>query len=123
MLLFATDGHLLVVRGFLTSYDTLTLGEGLPTGKLAELIVHDLGLFMLAALQIAAPLMGVLFLADAGLALLTRIAPALNAFSMSFPIKILITLSLVGFTFPLLPGEVKAIIEVAVASVLALGKG
>ncbi len=37
-----------------------------------------------------------LFLADLGLGLLTRAAPALNAFSLGFPLKILITLVVVG---------------------------
>ena len=38
--------------------------------------------------------MVVLFLADVGLGLLTRVAPALNAFSLGFPLKILLTLVL-----------------------------
>ena len=45
-----------------------------------------------AALQIAGPLLVVLFLADVGLGLLTRVAPALNAFALGFPLKILLTL-------------------------------
>ena len=43
----------------------------------------------LAALQIAGPLVAVLFLADVALGLLTRVAPALNAFALGFPAKIL----------------------------------
>ena len=43
-----------------------------------------------AALQIAGPLLVVLFLADVGLGLLTRVAPALNAFALGFPLKILL---------------------------------
>ena len=53
----------------------------------------------LAAVQIAGPLLVVLFLADVGLGLLTRVAPALNAFALGFPLKILLTLSLGGVVF------------------------
>ena len=60
------------------------------------------GMF-LAAVQIAGPLIVVLFLADVGLGLLTRVAPALNAFSLGFPLKILLTLTLAGFMFLALP--------------------
>jgi flagellar biosynthetic protein FliR len=123
VLLFALNGHLMIIRGFMTSYDTVPLDEGLPASRLLTLVLHDLGLFSVAAVQIAAPLLGVLFLADAGLALLTRIAPALNAFSMSFPIKIGLTLSLVGLTFPLLPGEVKGLLDTIVQNLLAAGRG
>ena len=49
------------------------------------------GMF-LSAVQIAGPLLVVLFLADVGLGLLTRVAPALNAFSLGFPLKIMLTL-------------------------------
>ena len=61
------------------------------------------------ALQIAGPLLVVLFLADVGLGLLTRVAPALNAFAMGFPLKILISLSLGAFAFLALPNVVRGL--------------
>ena len=48
-----------------------------------------------------------LFLIDAGLGLLTKISPALNAFSLGFPAKILVTLLMVGAALPLLPETVE----------------
>ena len=42
----------------------------------------------------------------AGLGLLTRVAPALNAFTISFPLKIMLTLTLVSVIFVALPGIV-----------------
>jgi flagellar biosynthesis protein FliR len=48
----------------------------------------------------------VLFIADIALGVLNRIAPQMNAFSMSFPIKIGLTLLLVGMGFSLMPGVV-----------------
>ena len=59
----------------------------------------------LAAVQIAGPLLVVLFLADAGLGLLTRVAPALNAFALGFPLKILLTLTLAAVVFVALPAD------------------
>ena len=72
-----------------------------------------------SSLQIAGPLIVVLFLADLGLGLLTRIAPALNAFSMGYPVKILITLSLGGILFVALPGVVTALTGDAVNALVA----
>ena len=63
----------------------------------------------LAAVQIAGPLLVVLFLADAGLGLLTRVAPALNAFALGFPLKIFLTLTLGGLVFIVLPRVVSSL--------------
>jgi flagellar biosynthesis protein FliR len=118
MLLFAIDGHLLIVRGFLASYDA-----SISLGGLARLLTTGIGQFFLAALQIAAPLLGVLFLVDVGLGLLTRIAPALNAFSLGFPAKMFATLLLVGILLPLLPEAVKSLVELSLSAVRAVSGG
>jgi flagellar biosynthetic protein FliR len=116
VLLFAVDGHLLVISGFLRSFDTLPLGSSPSVARVAEVIAHDVGVFFLSAAQIAGPLLAVFFLADVGLGLLTRIAPSLNAFSIGFPAKILLTLLLVGLTFPMLPEAVRALVDLVLRS-------
>ena len=60
-------------------------------------MVADVTGLVSAALQIAAPIMAAMLVADVSLGLLTRAAPALNAFALAFPLKILFTLLLVGF--------------------------
>jgi flagellar biosynthetic protein FliR len=62
----------------------------------------------------------VLFLADVGLGLLTRVSPALNAFSLGFPVKILMTVILVGMSFPLLPGVIDGLADTSVELVMTL---
>ncbi len=44
-----------------------------------------------------------------GLGLVSRVAPALNAFALGFPIKIALTLLLVGFVFTALPAIVSSL--------------
>jgi flagellar biosynthetic protein FliR len=102
-LLFASGGHVLILRGFLATYDVMPLNASLSMNGLGELLTEGVVQMFLSALQIAGPLIAVLFLADVGLGLLTRVAPALNAFSLGFPVKILLTLILAGMSFPLLP--------------------
>jgi flagellar biosynthetic protein FliR len=74
-----------------------------------------------SALQIAGPLVVVYFIADLALGVLNRIAPQLNAFSLSFPIKIGLTFLLVGVTFLTMPNVVAnlATRAAAVASLAA----
>ena len=80
-----------------------------------------IGQMFLAAVQIAGPLLIVLFLADAGLGLLTRVAPALNAFAMGFPLKILLTVILASVVFLALPWIVTSLTGQALTVLSGVG--
>lgn len=108
-LLFASGGYQVVLGGLARSFDVIPVDGMFELASPAEILVDGVVQMFLAAVQIAGPLLLVLFLADAGLGLITRVAPALNAFAMGFPIKILLTLTLVGFTYVALPGIVGAL--------------
>ncbi len=123
ILLFTVDGHLLLIRGFFTSYDALPLDALLNPEDVAKVVFVALGQFFLAALQIAAPLIAVLFLVDAALGLLTKVSPALNAFSLGFPAKILATLLMVAAALPLMPGIVRSLVDMALHAMSALMRG
>src|SRR3954447_2367961 len=122
-LLFTSGGHLLIVRGFVESYKGLPLGAALPTKELAHDLINAFSMMFLAALQIAGPMVAVLLLADLALALLSRAAPSLNVFQTSFPVKIMLTLTLLSLTFPLLPPAVNTLIEQATRAIVSLKGG
>ncbi|BDO43419.1 hypothetical protein CELL_00646 [Cellulomonas sp. T2.31MG-18] len=103
-LLVASDAHHVMLLGLVRSFDSLPIGMGLAPAALAKAAISGLTGMTVSALQIAGPLVVVLFLADVGLGLLTRVAPALNAFAMGFPLKILLTVSLGGYVVLTLPG-------------------
>jgi flagellar biosynthetic protein FliR len=117
-LLFVTDGHQIVLQGFARSYRALPLDGNLQLARLGDVLTDGLAQMFVAALQIAGPLIAVLFVADIGLGLLTRAAPALNALALGFPIKIAITLATVGTAIALLPKQVAGIVDRAVDAVL-----
>ena len=122
-LLFSSGGHLLIVKGFATSYDGLPVGGSVPTEQLASVLMTALAMMFLAAVQIAGPMVAVLLLADVALALLSRAAPALNIFAFGFPLKIMLTLVLLGLTFPLLPPALDALLEQATRAMVSLRSG
>lgn len=99
----------LIIAGLARSFNALPVGGGLTLD--AELLVTGVSQMFLAALQIAGPLVVVLFLADVGLGLLTRVAPQLNAFALGFPLKILITLTMGTFLYLGLPGVVSSLTD------------
>jgi flagellar biosynthetic protein FliR len=122
-LLFTSGGDLMIVRGFATSYEGLPVGAALPAGQLAQVLMTALAMMFLAALQIAGPMVAVLLLADVALALLSRASPALNIFQLGFPVKIMLTLALLGLSFPLLPPALDTLVEQATRAMISLKGG
>src|SRR3954453_16840723 len=110
-LMFTSGGPLMIVRGFATSYDGIPVGASVPTEQLAHVLMTALSMMFLAALQIAGPMVAVLLLADVALALLSRAAPSLNIFQLGFPVKIMLTLAMLGLTFPLLPPALDTLVH------------
>lgn len=110
-LLLVSGGHLLVVGGLLSTFHFIPL-VGLPDiDSWPEVFVTAFSMFFTVAVQIALPLIAVMFVADLALALLTKVAPQLNAINVMFPAKIGLTLLLLGLTFPLLPGAIDRLVE------------
>ncbi|PID54070.1 MAG: flagellar biosynthetic protein FliR [Micrococcales bacterium] len=111
VLLFATNAHLVVLGGLLRTYAEVPVGATVNLSGLAREGTDVFAGMFLAAIQIAAPILAVLFLTDIGLGLLTRVAPALNAFAMGFPIKILVTVVLIGLSYAGLGDLLRALTE------------
>ncbi|MGH3423221.1 MAG: flagellar biosynthetic protein FliR [Nocardioidaceae bacterium] len=120
MLLFTSGAHLLIFGGLLKSFDRLPVGATIDLLDVTQTIKIAFGLFFTSAVQIALPLIGVLFIADLGLALLTRVAPQLNAIGIMFPAKIGLTLLIVGMSFPVLPKAMDHLVEMAVQAMGAM---
>lgn len=110
-LLLASDGWLVVWHGFFRTFEILPLDASFDAAAFAVAVTSGIAEMMLAAVQIAAPMLAVLFIADVGLGLATRIAPQLNAFALGFPVKILLTVTLIGYTFVMLPQTVQTTAE------------
>ena len=122
VLLFASDAHHVIIAGLVRSFDALPLGMPLDLATMAQIGTTGVTDLFLAALQVAGPLIVVLFLADVGLGLLTRVAPALNAFAMGFPLKILLSLTLGATAYAALPQVIAALTGDAVGAMLEVGR-
>ncbi|WP_353987980.1 flagellar biosynthetic protein FliR [Ruicaihuangia caeni] len=121
-LLFVTGGYQLILAGLARSFTAVPPGGSVEFSDpvaLAATLVTEL---FLAAVQIAGPLLIVLFLADAGLGLLTRVAPALNAFALGFPLKILVTLMLVPIVVVAIPHVIDSLTSDALALLPGAGR-
>lgn len=113
VLLLATGGHLLVIGGLLSTFKFLPL-TGLPdVSGWDGVLATAFSMFFTIAVQMALPMIAVLFVADLALALLTKVAPQLNALNVMFPAKVGMTLLLLGMSFPMLPGAVEKLVDLA----------
>jgi len=121
MLLFATNAHLLVIGGLLRSFADLPVGAPFHLGRFTHVVTIAFSMFFTTAVQIALPLVAVLFVADLGLALLTKVAPQLNAITIMFPAKIGLTLLVVGLSFAVLPDALGGLLERLSEALGALG--
>src|SRR3954453_12299175 len=113
VLLFVSGGHLLVIGGLLRTFHFLPLGTTPDWSGAQHVLLTAFGVFFTTAVQIALPMIAVLFISDLGLALLTKVAPQLNAINVMFPAKIGLTLLLVGLSFPVLPEAMSRLVDLA----------
>jgi flagellar biosynthetic protein FliR len=121
-LLFVTDGHLMILQALTRGFQTMP--KSLTTwGDAAQVATEALASLFAGALQIAAPVIAAMLIADVALGLLTRAAPALNAFAMSYPLKILFTLILTLLMAPRLVEALHILVSGAVTEVLRLAGG
>lgn len=104
MLFFlSVDGHHQLIAGLMSSYEVIPWHH-LPSwgeGGIAQNLVRLFAYSMAIALQIAAPMVAVLFLVDLAIGIIARTVPQMNFFVIGFPFKIMISILLL---FLLLPG-------------------
>lgn len=120
--LFVSNGELLLVRGFELSFATrgLTLA-GSP--GLATVIGGDVATFFTAALEIAAPVVVVLFAVQVSLALVAKVAPQLNAWWLGMPVQVAMSLLLSALAIRVVPAYVSDLVSRAVQDTRALLTG
>lgn len=104
-LLFATGGHLLLLRGLLTTFEVVPAGD-IDLGRVAQAMGSNLDRLVISALEIAGPILAVLFLTDLALGLVSRAVPSLNIFQLSFPVKTLLTVSLASLAVAFMPAAI-----------------
>lgn len=121
-LLFAIGGHLLLMRGFIESFNAIGVA-GLDLSSLQGLLIGNLAHFLLAAVEIAAPVIAVSFLIEIGQGLVARAAPQMNVFLAVMPLKIMLAIVMVAIALPLLPGMVSSLVEAGVSDMMQLVSG
>lgn len=96
VLFFTSGAYRMLLRGLVRSFTLVAPGGVLsPQGDVAiplDAVVGVGSRMLVCALEIAAPVMGAVFMADVALGLLARAVPQMNVFAVGFPVKIMVGL-------------------------------
>ncbi|PSL51205.1 flagellar biosynthetic protein FliR [Salsuginibacillus halophilus] len=114
LLLFAIDGHHLMIEGIFYSYEYVPLDQMfLPfsDGGITYFVVETFSTVFYIAFQIAFPIVGILFLVDVALGMMSRAVPQMNVFVVGLPVKIFLGLPIMML---MMPGFLETISELAV---------
>lgn len=108
----AADGLEALVRAAAVPVTSLTLEHGLTGAATAALAV------MAAAIGVAAPVLLAATVVNLGLAFVNRAAPAVNVFSVSLPVVLLVAGAALLATAPLTAGAIDRVADAAVAGLV-----
>jgi flagellar biosynthetic protein FliR len=129
MLLFVSlNAHHYLILGILESYALVPLigasiWSSFSSGTVANALFDVIGAVTLSALQMAAPIVVAMFLIDAALGILTKIAPQFNIFVIGIPIKIGVGLLLTLLLVPSFVGIFSSLFDAMFGAMHALLQG
>ncbi len=101
-LLFASGLYLVLVKGFVSSFGALGM-KMTSFQDIALIFSQDIERFLVATLEIAAPILVVLICAQVILGLVAKAAPQSNVFLLGFPFQIALALISVALGLRVLP--------------------
>jgi flagellar biosynthetic protein FliR/FlhB len=96
------DGHLLVVRSLIQSFEVVSIGGFSFLPDHATYMIHVIIEFFAIGLKIAIPIILILLITEIVLGLVSRVMPQLNAMILGMPIKMLVGLSAFGVLIPVI---------------------
>lgn len=99
---FAISGHHWLLGGLMRSFELCPVGGLIYTKSLAGLAVEVMATLFVLALQLAAPLVAALLLADLALGLVGRGMPSMNLMLVGMPGKILVGLGALAACSPMM---------------------
>ncbi len=100
----AIGGDAWTLRGFAKTFQAVPIGSGANVSSIASGAEAAFGSVLLAAVEVAAPVMLALLITDIAFGMLSKVTPQLNVFAIGFPVKIGVGLLVVAVSLPFLGG-------------------
>lgn len=109
-LLVVLDGHLLIIRGVIRSWEAAPLGT-LNVKALGPALSHGTEQLFIAALEVSFPVLAALLLTEIALAVASRAAPKMNIMAIGFGVKSLVLFIALGFGLPVIANATSRLLE------------
>lgn len=121
-------GDTMLLHGIGLSVEMIPLHGTLDVqAGLLPFVVNSIETMIVAAAELALPVVAALFLTEVVLGLASRFAPTANVFVLGLPLRLLLTLTTVGMTLAMFPGATRGAMrmmrEAIVAGLRGLGAG
>lgn len=99
LLLLMVDGHHLIIKALIDSYEYIPIGTFIYSDKVFYIILNSMIKTFEIGLKLSLPIVAIIFLTDIILGVLARTIPQMNVFVVGMPLKLLIGLLvlLIGF--------------------------
>jgi len=102
LMFLAVNGHLLMIAGIVDSFERIPIAlDGASVLQAKRAVALGTQLFSLA-LSLSLPVIVVLLIANVGLGVMSRVAPQLNIFEVSFPLTLLTGFATLALILPYL---------------------
>lgn len=99
-ILLAVNAHILMIEAVAITLDRLPVGSPIDVERGLSSMVALGSVIFVCGLRFAAPVLAAVLLANAALAILGRAAPSMNILSVAFPVQILLGLTVLVATIP-----------------------
>lgn len=114
LLFLLMNGHVMVFKAVMQSFETLPIGLHFFTQDSLERIFNFGAQMFESGVAIALPLVTALLLVNVSFGVIARAAPALNIFAVGFPVTLLVGLIMLLFITPLLLPNLQLLLEALV---------
>ncbi len=106
LILFAFNGHHLVIAALAESFDTIPVSANLSSAGFVA-VVHWAGSLFSTGLHIALPVTAALLATNLAIGMMTRASPQLNIFAVGFPLTLGAGFLVLFFTLGYLPAGIE----------------
>ncbi len=123
IILLCTRGHLLILKAIMQTFSLLPLDGNISiSGSFAENIIVMTGQIFIITLEMAGPIIGVLFLIEICMAIMAKMIPQMNVFMVELPLKMAAGIICIVFTLPFFPRMVSSLVEKMLEQFLFMAK-
>jgi flagellar biosynthesis protein FliR len=119
LVFIAIGGDGWVVKGVAQTYALVPLAKMPALGSLVGGADHAFVTIFVAALELAAPVLIAVLIADVGFGVVSRVVPQLNVFAVGFPAKILLGFLMIGVSLPYAGGWINGQLQDSIRAALS----